>query len=309
MRHHTIILAAALVAVTGCHAEESVGDVHGVLFGVAAATNQPNEAIQEAAFASVEQMTGRTFDLDRIYRQWDNAVPGTRELRTIQMGRIPIVSFKSAPKAPWSAIAHGDHDPELAAIAAGYMALPITVYCIFDQSPENSGDALGTPNDYAAAYQHIVETFRNAGVSNVQWIFNLKSPSFETPDLASQYYPGDDVIDWIGTSAYNFAVGPGGRWIGFAALITPFLDWAKSHDKQLIITEWNSREDPADPEGKATWIKDAAATVRAHPEIRAISAFWSVGDDMGFDSSQRALEEFRAFAKDPYTNLRNARAP
>jgi hypothetical protein len=309
MRHHAIILAAALVALTACHAEESVGDVHGVLFGVAAATNQTNEAIQESAFTSVELMTERTFDLDRIYRQWENAVPGTRELWTIQMGRIPIVSFKTAPVAPWSAIANGDHDPELDAIAAGYMALPITVYCIFDQSPENSGDALGTPKDYAEAYHHIVTRFRTAGVSNVQWIFNLKSPSFETPDLANEYYPGDDVIDWIGTSAYNFAVGPGGRWIGFAALITPFLDWAKPHDKPLIITEWNSREDPDDPEGKATWIKEAAATVRAHPEIRAMSAFWSVVDGTGFDSSARALEEFRAFAKAAYTNLRNARAP
>jgi hypothetical protein len=306
MRHHAFILAAALPALTACPTDESVGGVHGVLFGVAAATLTTNEATQEAAFTSVELKTGRTFDLDRIYRQWDNAVPGTRELWTIRMGRIPLVSFKTAAEAPWSAIANGDHDPELAAIAAGYLALGVRVFCIFDQSPENSGGALGTPSEYAKAYRHIVLTFRAAGATNVKWIFNLKSPSFENRDLVNEYYPGDEFIDWFGTSAYNFAVGPGGRWESFAALITPFLSWARRRDRPLIITEWTSREDPGDPGHKATWIREALATLQETPEIGAMSAFWSVADGTGFDSSVPALDAFREFAADPYTNLRAA---
>jgi hypothetical protein len=307
MSHHRLRLAAALAAVTACHADESLGEVHGVLFGVAAATNTTNEAIQESAFTSVELKTERTFDLDRIFRQWDNAVPGSRELWTIERGRTPVVSFKSAAEAPWLAIANGEHDTELAAIAEGYRALPITVFCIFDQSPENTGGALGTPSEYAAAYRHIVERFRTAGVTNVRWIFNLKSTSF--PGLANEYYPGDDVIDWIGTSAYNFAVGPGGRWDSFENLIGAFLSWATPHDKPLIITEWNSRDDPNDPARRAVWIDEARETVRRTPQIAAVSAFWSVVDGTGFDSSPSVLEAFRAFAKDPYTNLRGEKAP
>jgi len=68
MRRCAIRLAAALAAVTACHVDEPVGDVRGVLFGVAAATSMTNEATQESAFTSVELKTGRTFDLDRIYR-------------------------------------------------------------------------------------------------------------------------------------------------------------------------------------------------------------------------------------------------
>jgi hypothetical protein len=303
MRHHAIMPAAVLAALTACHEDESVGDVPGVLFGVAASTNTTNEAIQESAFTSVELKSERKFDLDRIYRQWDNALPGTRELWTIEQGRTPIVSFKTSAEAPWSAIANGDHDVELTAIARAYMALPAPVFCIFDQSPENTGGELGTPNDYAAAYRQVVATFRNAGVTNVTWIFNLKSTSF--PSLADDYYPGDDVIDWIGTSAYNFGIGnPGGRWISFAALIAEFVSWATPHGKPLIITEWTSREDPGIPGRKAMWIDEAAATVRATPRIRAMSAFWSVADDTGFDSSVSALDAFRTFAADPYTNLR-----
>jgi hypothetical protein len=305
MKHHGISLAA-LAALTACQVDESVGDVPGVLFGVAASTNTTNEATQESAFISVELKSEREFDLDRIYRQWDNAVPGTRELWTIQMGRTPIVSFKTTAEAPWSAIASGDHDAKLAAIAAGYLALRVPVFCIFDQSPENSGGELGTPSQYAEAYRHVITTFRIAGVTNVRWIFNLKSPTFA--DDADLYYPGDDVIDWIGTSAYNFGVGnPGGRWFSFAALIEDFISWATPHGKPLIITEWNSREDPDDPDAKARWIEEAAAKVQATPQIRAMSAFWSVVDGTGFDSSASALDAFRAFAKAPYTNLRQAR--
>ena len=301
MRQPAITLAAALAALTGCQVDEPLGDVHGVMFGVAAATYSMDEATQETAFAGVERKAERTFELDRIYRQWDNARPGSRELWTIEAGRTPIVSFRTTTLA-WSAIAKGDHDAELDEIAAGYVALKVPVFCIFDQVPENSGDTLGTPADYAAAYHHIVGRFRAAGATKVAWIFNLKSTSF--PPLADLYYPGDDVIDWIGTSAYNFAVGPGGRWDSFESLVAAFVAWAEPHRKPLIVTEWTSKEDSDDPERKAEWIRAATAYVKATPQIKAMSAFWSVTDGTGFDSSEPALHAFRDMATDPYLNLR-----
>ncbi|HEY0190880.1 MAG TPA: hypothetical protein VGC42_07125 [Kofleriaceae bacterium] len=295
-------LAAAL-ALAGCRADASIGDASGVLFGAAAATATADEAAQEAALIALEGETGRTFDLDRIYHQWDTAVPGVREQWTLDAGRIPIVSFKASSDVPWPALARGDAEPRLAAIAAAYRALAAPVFCIFDQDPENSGGALGTPADFAAAYRHIVLAFRAAGATNVTWIFNLKSPSY--PHLADQYYPGDDVIDWLGASAYNFGVASGGRWVSFADLLTDFVAWATPHGKPLIVTEWASTEDPADPARKATWITDAARAVHDLPQIRAISAYWSMVDGNRFDSSPRSLAAFQAFAQDPYTHLRD----
>jgi hypothetical protein len=234
-------------------------------------------------------------------------VPGVREQWTIDHGRIPIVSFKASGDLPWPAIARGDADARLAEIAAGYRALAGPVFCIFDQDPENSGGALGTPAEFAAAYRHIVIGFRAAGVDNVTWIFNLKSPSF--PHLAEPYYPGDDVIDWIGASAYNFGVDSGGRWVSFADLITDFVAWATPHGKPLIVSEWASTEDPADAARKATWISDAARAVHDVPQIRALSAYWSFVDGNGFDTSPQALSAFQAFARDPYTHVRDSRSP
>jgi hypothetical protein len=302
----TVLATVALVALAACHADESVGDASGVLFGVAAAINTTNDAAEEAAFTTIEAQAGRRLDLDRIFRQWDNAVPGAREQWTIQLGRTPIVSFKAPADVPWAAIASGDADARLREIAAGYQALPAPVFCIFDQDPENSS-ALGTPSEFAAAYRHVIATFHAAGTTNVTWIFNLKSPSF--PDLAARYYPGDDVIDWIGTSAYNFGASKGGRWISLADLIADFVAWATPHGKPMIVTEWASEEDPTDPDRKAAWIAAAAVTAHATPQLRAMSAFWSTVDGTRFDSSAAALDAFRAFAADPYANLRTATAP
>lgn len=301
MTPRAIRLAAALAALTGCQAEASLGDVPGVMFGAAAATYTTDEATQESAFTSIEQKTGRTFALDRIFRQWDNARPGSRERWTIEAGRTPVVSFRTETGA-WSAIARGDDDAQLDDIAAGYAALNEKVFCIFDQVPENSGGALGTPKDYVDAYRHIVDRFRAAGASKVVWIFNLKSTSF--PALADLYYPGDDVVDWLGASAYNFAVGPGGRWDSFESLVSAFVSWATPSGKPLIVTEWTSKEDPGDPQRKAAWIAAARDYVKATPQIKAMSAFWSVADRTGFDSSEPALEAFHDMAVDPYMNLR-----
>lgn len=292
------------LALAACGEVQTVGDVRGVLFGIAASTNTSDEATQEAAMVACEIKAMRHFDLDRIYHQWNNAVPGAREQWTIAQSRTPIVSFKATSDVPWPAIAAGLHDRELTAIAAGFAALRVPVFAIFDQDPENSAGALGTPSDYQAAYRRVVDVFRAGAVDNVVWIFNLKSPSFA--DLADAYYPGDDTIDWIGTSVYNFGAGSGGRWISFADLITDYLVWATPHGKPLIITEWASNEDPGTPGRKAAWIDAAAATVHATPQLRALSGFWSQGDK-AFDSSDSALAAFRAFAADPYTQLRPPR--
>ena len=299
----TRVLVAGALVLAACGEVQAVGDVRGVLFGIAAVTSTSDDATQEAAMLAIEAKTARHFDLDRIYHQWDTAIPGAREQWTIAQARTPIVSFKASGDAPWPAIAAGLHDRELAAIAAGFAALRVPVFAIFDQDPENSGGALGTPADYRAAYRRVVDVFRTSAADNVVWIFNLKSPSFA--DLAEAYYPGDDAIDWIGASVYNFGIASGGRWVSFADLITDYLVWATPHGKPMIITEWASNEDPAIAGRKAAWIDAAAATVHATPQLRALSGFWSQGEDKAFDSSDSALAAFRAFAADPYTHLRD----
>jgi len=295
-----MVRIALVVALAACQADIAVGESPGVLFG---ASVQPRMLeTEQAAITRGEKDSGRHFDLHRIYHQWDDAVPGALEQWTIANGRTPIVSFKTT--LHWADLAAGAGDDKLSAMAAGYAALGAPVFCIFDQNPENTTPGLGSPADFAAAYRHIVLTFRAAGVTNVMWIFNLKSPSF--PDLADQFYPGDDVIDWNGVAAYNFGVNMGGRWVSFADLIADFIAWSTPHGKPLIVSEWASTEDASQPGRKAMWIQNARAAIQTFPQVRAMSTQWVDDNDLNMDSSPSSLAAFRAFAADPYTHLRDS---
>ena len=65
------------------------------------------------------------------------------------------------------------------------------------------------PERFRAAYRHIVELFRGQDVTNISWFFHANGdsePDDEWNQMA-EYYPGDDIIDWIGVSVYN------GLWV------------------------------------------------------------------------------------------------
>jgi hypothetical protein len=63
----------------------------------------------------------------------------------------------------------------------------------------------GDPEKYKAAYRHVVDTLREAGVKNVEYVWQASASSvddviekrFEDID---DWYPGDDYVDWMGAS-------------------------------------------------------------------------------------------------------------
>ena len=61
------------------------------------------------------------------------------------------------------------------------------------------------PERFVAAYRHIVQTIRGEGAINITWVFH--PDAHDTPDKEwnhfENYYPGNDVVDWIGISAYG----------------------------------------------------------------------------------------------------------
>src|SRR5690606_3560391 len=82
------------------------------------------------------------------------------------------------------------------------------------------------PERFRDAYRHIIDLFRNEGANNITWVFHV-IPSFEADDTSSSqeawnnvtnYYPGDDYIDWIGTSVYG-STEPGKEWKAFADIM------------------------------------------------------------------------------------------
>ncbi len=61
------------------------------------------------------------------------------------------------------------------------------------------------PERFRDAYRHVIEVMKNAGASNIIWVFhaNWDDQPREPWNRLEEYYPGGQWIDWIGVSAYG----------------------------------------------------------------------------------------------------------
>ncbi|CAN5490903.1 hypothetical protein BH11MYX1_BH11MYX1_28370 [soil metagenome] len=306
MKRAAVVFAFVALA-SACRSEENLGTVPGILFG---ANVVPSGSDRNAAFVAVEQEIGRSFDLDRIFHQGLANLPGDREAWTIGCGRTPVVSFNTVGSYTWGQVASGKADAQLQQVADGFRALVTPVFAIYVQDPDASTQSENAVADFAPAYRHVVEVFRARNASNVQWIFNLKSTSYKV--MGDAYYPGDDYIDWLGVSAYNYGSGGTQKQVQLDELLAEFIAWSGPHGKPLFITEWSSGQDDGTNAGrysKAEWIVEARTYVEHTPEIRAMTAFWgSAADADRFDTSPAALAAFTAFGSDAYTQLRTLKS-
>jgi len=72
-------------------------------------------------------------------------------------------------------------------------------------APYNGGITVG-PAKFRQAFRHIVEVMRGEGATNITWALHLNGqnwPGEQPLNNAGAYYPGDDVVDWIGFSIYQ----------------------------------------------------------------------------------------------------------
>jgi len=78
-------------------------------------------------------------------------------------------------------------------------------------SAEYNGGLGAGPAKFRQAFRHIVEVMRAEGASNITWALHLNGenwPGDDPRNNAGAYYPGDDVVDWIGFSLYqNYYLG------------------------------------------------------------------------------------------------------
>ncbi|MGE5223799.1 MAG: glycoside hydrolase family 26 protein [Omnitrophica WOR_2 bacterium] len=137
------------------------------------------------------------------------------------------------------------------------------------------------PDSFKRAYQHIRSIFTSVGVpsQSVQWVF-APNGSSNVGDEFERYYPGDNEVDAVGFSAYNFGFCPditSPQWIKPEKLFPPYINRMRimAPGKPIFIAQtattamtkygWND-------EAKNTWIKNAY-TLLANEGIRGIVYF------------------------------------
>ena len=80
--------------------------------------------------------------------------------------------------------------------------------------PWSPGQQEQTDEHYVAAWRHVHGIFERAGATNVSWVWSIID-DYRDPRPA---YPGDDVVDWVGTTTLNSAWSEFGGWFDYASL-------------------------------------------------------------------------------------------
>jgi len=125
---------------------------------------------------------------------------------------------------------------------------------------------------------------------------------------AIKWYPGDQWIDGIAADAYNWYTcrGQNELWKSLETIITPMRNFGLAHpNEELWLTEFASTEDPARPDRKAQWFRDARALFKRSGwgQFYGVMYFNYPGQqncNWWVDSSTASMTAYREMAQDPY---------
>jgi hypothetical protein len=304
----------------------------GMYFGAFAEFDAYEDKVSVEAVADFESLIGKEIAWGYFSNNWFDGIefPEQQVQALIASGVTPYIrmmartNFSSTPQN-WiytnERIANGVYDEELRvwAQAARDTKTPLIIEFgtevngdWFPWSGKYNGGGDTTeygdptkpdgPERFIAAYRHIINLFREEGVTNVTWVYHINASSDPNEHWNGRmsYYPGDAYIDWIGVSVYG-AQRNGDPWTSF----TDGFDGAYSEitattQKPIAIVEFGVAEG-RNGESKAAWLQEAFSALRndSYPRVRALSYWhssWTNEDgtvsNLRVDSSAESLGVF-----------------
>jgi hypothetical protein len=280
-----------------------------LVFGTAAPT--------KANLLAQEAIAGRQLVAVRIYRLWDQQLFGPDQIWERDTYHTLFLSIKprrsDGTTIPWADIAAAKPGSALYAdmqsIAAQVKAFGARVFLTFSHEPEASGGTnLGTGPQFAAAFRTFVTVMRDEQVANMVPTAIFTGYGFTRGDdrNIANYYPGDDYVSVVGVDVYNWAGCENRPWRSLAQAIEGARQWGLQHPTiPLMLTEYGSVEDPADPGRKAQWLTDAGTllTQPGYEQFAGVFAWGALNDHtacpFGYDTSQSAASAWAAVGQMP----------
>jgi hypothetical protein len=249
-----------------------------------------------------EQVLGRRLDIVHSYRRLHEPIGTESDLHFLGTGATLMISWAGASSQE---ILSGSVDNEIREHARQVRSLrsPILLRMRWEMDRPNLASSVGPPELYHQAWQYVRRVFAQERATNVSWVFCPTAEGF-AQGRAAAYYPGDDTVDWTCVDVYA-----GSDLRPMAELLEPFLRWASTRPKPIMIGEYGVAR--AWPSAKrAAWIGDAARVFRANPQIKAALYFESNPEDrtergeFALSQDQPALAAFIETAHDPHFHTR-----
>ncbi|MFC8191466.1 hypothetical protein ACFUMH_07335 [Cellulomonas sp. NPDC057328] len=263
----------------------------------------------EAATQVAEDRLDRRLDAQRVYVRWDEELRGPGTSATVERGRVPMLSVLprrgDGSVVRWSTIASGGVDERIRSHARQVKQLGPAVYLTLHHEPDIAGSAWGTPAEYVAAWRHYLEVFRDEGVTTVLWTWLPSAGALTKPNsdpTAKGFYPGDDVVDRVGSAIYNWfgcREGSTTQWRPLERVASGLRTFAANHGKPVVLAEWGSVEDPQQPGRRAQWLRDAFAYFSTWTDLEVVSYFDTAGTCDWRLGSGGAADAYRELAAAP----------
>lgn len=249
-------------------------------------------------YFSDEWMFGRTFPAKTV--QWIRARGAVPFIRLMMRSRRE--PLHTDPVFTLDAIIAGQFDGDLAAWAqaardsGGPLVVEYGTEVNGDwnpwSAPYNGGLGAG-PAKFQQAYRHIVQVMRGAGASNITWALHYNSQPFpqDPRNVPSAYYPGDDVVDWVGISAYGSERSTDHRCNSFRSLVDGILPQLPQNKPLFIFEFGNTSTNAACPAGP--WVQAALQDLIGGrwPQLRGFAWWQQHWNDDGAKGSDMLIED------------------
>ena len=296
--------AGALVAVSTARPANATPTPSPIALGVS--VSDPGKPADLNAYISA---AGRNPAIVMWFQSFDEPLYYSNQLPTVDsLGATPMITWvpvHAGVGIRLRDIATGAEDTYLKqqAASAGAWGKPMFIRFAHEMnltsSPWGPGVDGNTSADYIAAWRHVVTIFRDAGATNVSWVW---SPNVDCGGRCpfDSFYPGDSWVDWVALDGYNYGPVADEPWMSLAQIFGSSYDELTAlTTKPLMIAETASTETGGD---KAAWITNSFLTDipdRA-PHVRAVIWFQRTGEtDWRINSSPTAQAAFRAVASSP----------
>jgi len=261
---------------------------------------------------------GRTLhtdvDVASYYWGFGDVFPAAPELAHSRGGTRDVLLSWDMGETRFGEWSSGAHDAYLDQIVEAALAYPYDVYVrpwpemngdwqTFQPTRDGSKAHGGTPSQFVAAWRHVVDHFRAAGVDNIRWVFNPTVDTYVQTTRVSNIWPGTGYVDVLGLDGFNWGQDSRrGSWRPFEAVFTKqYKRLTRLHPTAPVwICEVGSKE-PRRHDGaprdrrhsKARWIKDMMSA-RDFPRVTTVVWFnESKERDWRIESSRGSLRAMR----------------
>jgi hypothetical protein len=213
-------------------------------------------------------------------RQVEPAVINLAKRRKARlMVTLMIDGGKDGPNQPLfsnARIAAGRHDKKIGALARQLRASKLSV--ILRPMPEPntnwypwSGTVnANTPVSYISAWKRVRTVVKRNGGAKVKllWAPYFRSVPDTDENAIDQYFPGDGLVDLVGTSGYNFGATGELEWLDpLDVFQDPYIEIQALSRKPFWIAETGTT---ARGGNKSTWLRSLAQLQKSMPRLRGV---------------------------------------